>query len=98
MLKNMESSRGLVFSQRVLLELVERGLSREKAYELVQRNAMLSVDEETDFRELLKLDEGVTAYLPADELTRLFDYGYYLRNVPATFNRIGLGQPAPTMH
>ena len=96
MLKNMEISRGLVFSQRVLLELIERGLSREKAYELVQRNAMLSVDEETDFRELLKSDEEVTAHVPADELTRLFDYGYYLRNIEATFNRIGLGQPAPT--
>ncbi len=90
MWQNIESTRGLVFSQRVLLALVENGLAREKAYELVQRNAMRSWDEEADFRELLKSDGDVGAYLSRDELSSLFDYGYYFRHVKDTFQRIGL--------
>ena len=91
MKRNLESTRGLVFSQRVLLALVEKGISREKAYELVQRNAMRSWDEESDFPELLKSDEDVTSHLSTDELSGLFDYGYYLRHVGDTFRRLGLG-------
>jgi len=90
MWQNMESTRGLLFSQRVLLALIEKGLSRERAYELVQRNAMRSWDEEMDFRELLKSDGDVTSYLSTDELSGLFDYGYYLRYVEDTFQRVGL--------
>ena len=96
MFKNMERSRGLVFSQRVLLALVEKGLAREAAYKLVQRNAMRSADDESDFRELLRTDEAVTEHLSAGDLEQLFDYGYYLKNIDATFRRIGLGQPALT--
>ena len=90
MWKNMESTRGLLFSQRVLLALVKGGLAREMAYEMVQRNAMRSWDEELDFRELLKSDGEVTSYLSTEELSGLFDYGYYLRYVEDTFRRIGL--------
>ena len=90
MLQNMESTRGLLFSQRVMLALVEQGLSREKAYELVQRNAMRSWDEEIDFRHLLKSDAQVTSYISPDELSNLFEYSYYLRHVKDTFQRIGL--------
>ena len=92
MRRNLESTRGLVFSQRVLLALVEKGASRERAYDLVQRNAMRSWDEEVGFRDLLKSDGDVTAYLPLDELYSLFDYGYYLRHVDDTFRRVGLLQ------
>ena len=90
MRQNMESTRGLLFSQRVLLALVEKGLSRERAYELVQRNAMRCWDEESDFRELLKSDADVVSYLSVDELSGLFGYGYYLRYVEDTFQRAGL--------
>ena len=92
MLQNMEDTRGLLFSQRVLLALVEKGLPREAAYELVQRNAMRSWDEGLDFRELLKSDESVTSHISADELVGLFDYGYYLKHVKDTFRRIGLAE------
>ena len=90
MWQNMESTHGLLFSQRVLLALIEKGISRESAYDLVQRNAMRGWDEERDFRELLKSDADVTSYLSPDELNGLFDYGYYLRYVEETFRRIGL--------
>lgn len=90
MIANMESTHGLVFSQRVLLALVERGMSREDAYKLVQRHAMRSWDEGADFRELLRGDPGVASRLPPAELEALFDYGYYLRFVGETFRRMGL--------
>ena len=90
MRQNMESTRGLLFSQRVLLALIEKGPSRESAYELVQRNAMRGWDEGMDFRELLKSDADVTSYLSPDELSGLFDYSYYLRYIEETFRRIGL--------
>ena len=90
MLHNMQSTQGLLFSQRVLLALVEKGISREKAYELVQKNALRSWDEEADFGELLESDAEVTSYLPRDELRGLFDYDYYLRFIQDTFQRTGL--------
>jgi adenylosuccinate lyase len=90
MWQNIESTHGLLFSQRILLALVERGLSRETAYELVQRNSMRSWDEDLDFFELMKSDKDVASYIAADELTDLFDYGYYLRYVEDTFQRVGL--------
>ena len=90
MRQNMESTRGILFSQRVLLALVEKGLSREDAYELVQRNAMRSWDEESDFRDLLESDPSVASYLSNEEMVHIFDYGYYTRYVRETFDRIGL--------
>ncbi len=100
MRQNMESTRGILFSQRVLLALVEKGLSREDAYELVQRNAMRSWDEESDFRGLLESDSSVASYLSSEEMAEIFDYGYYTRYVRETFDRIGLqdghSTPAPT--
>lgn len=90
MRRNLELTRGLVFSQRVLLALVDRGLKREKAYELVQRNAMRAWKERAIFLNLLKADPDVTKQLPAEELEKLFDYGYYLRHVDLVFTRLGL--------
>ncbi len=90
MKRNLERTRGLVFSQRVLLELIDKGLVREKAYNLVQRNAMRAWREEQDFYELLAADPDVTAVLPPDGLRDLFDYSYYLRHVRIPFERLGL--------
>ncbi|MFQ6028012.1 MAG: adenylosuccinate lyase [Dehalococcoidia bacterium] len=90
MWENVESSRGLVFSQRVLLALVDKGLSREGAYKVVQRNAMKSWDQNQDFRELLKSDDEAVSYLSLGELEEIFDYGYYTRYVDDTFQRVGL--------
>ena len=95
MYANIESSRGLVFSQRALLELVDRGLSREEAYKIVQTSASrcwaeMDLPGGSDFRALLKSDPTVSAYLSAPELDRLFDYSYYTRYVGDTFRRLGL--------
>ena len=90
MAENMELTRGLLFSQRVLLALVEKGVAREKAYETVQRNAARTWDEGEDFRVLLKEDLEVTSVLSTEELEALFDYGYYLRFIDETFERVGL--------
>ncbi len=90
MRENLEITKGLVFSQRVLLALVEKGLTRQKAYELVQRNAMEAWKQRADFLKLLKADSEVIASLPAAELESIFDYGYYLKHVDRIFARLGL--------
>jgi adenylosuccinate lyase len=92
MRKNIDITHGLVYSQRVLLALIDKGLSRTKAYELVQRNAMQSWADDSDFLSLLKGDREVTDILTAVELEKLFDYGYYLRYIDDIFRRIGLGE------
>ncbi len=98
MMENIESTRGVIFSQRVMLGLVEQGgLSREKAYEIVQRNAMRSWDEGLDFRNLVREEQEVVSAMPAAELDGFFDYSYYVRYVDETFRRAGLtscAQPA----
>jgi adenylosuccinate lyase len=88
MRRNLELSRGVVFSGSVLLALAERGVSREQAYEWVQRAAMRSSREELDFRTLLKADADLTAVLPVTELDRLFDLEYQLRHVDEVFRRV----------
>ena len=90
MKKNLEFTKGLVFSQRVMLALIDKGLSRQKAYELVQRNAMKAWKGNKDFLNLLRADPEITATLPQPELEPLFDYQYYLRYVDDIFERLGL--------
>lgn len=91
MMRNIERTHGLIFSQRVLLALVEeKGLARERAYELVQRNAMQSWRTGESFRELLLKDNEVTALLGKKEIDELFDYRYHLKNVDKIYKRFGL--------
>jgi len=90
MRENLDRSYGLVFSQRVLLELIETGLSRQDAYDLVKRNAMTAWKTRQPFLPLLLADSEITARIPEDQLSGLFDYGYYLRNAGVTFERLGL--------
>jgi adenylosuccinate lyase len=90
MKKNLELTRGLVFSQRVMLALIDKGLSRQKAYEVVQRNAMKTWRGNRQFLTLLKADADVTAAMPVKELEELFDYQPYLSHVDEIFRRIGL--------
>jgi adenylosuccinate lyase len=88
MRETLQASRGLVYSQRVLLGLVERGLTREDAYALVQRNAMRAWDEGLELRDLLAADPEVAAVLPADELDRLFDPRWYTRHMGPVWERV----------
>ena len=88
MKENMEKSYGLFNSQRVLLALIDKGTSRENAYDLVQRVAMKSWKTETHFRKLLKKDKEVKKYLSADELDSIFDLRYYLKNIDYIFERV----------
>jgi len=88
MLENINRSYGLYNSQRVLLKLIEKGISRESAYRIVQKNAMRSWMERKDFKEILKKDKEIKKYLSSDEIERLFDLPYYLRNVNYIFKRV----------
>jgi len=90
MKKNIGLTRGVIFSQRVMLALIDKGLSRQKAYQLVQRNAMKSWQGNKKFLSLLKADAEVTASLPLEEIEPLFDVQYYLRYVDEIFERLGL--------
>jgi adenylosuccinate lyase len=90
MMKNLELTRGLVFSPRVMLALVEAGMGRTEAYELVQKHSMRSWDTEEDFRDILRGDAAVTAVLSVESLAPLFDYSYYLSHVDYIYNKVGL--------
>ncbi len=90
MLQNMELTRGLLFSQRLMLTMIEKGVSREDAYKAMQKNSARTWDEDADFRELTRRDPAVTAHLKESELDSMFDYGYYVRFVDEVFDRIGL--------
>jgi adenylosuccinate lyase len=88
MLENLERSRGVVFSGTVLLELAKRGVSREQAYEWVQRNAMRAFEEKKDFKALLLADRDITAVLPPAGIEKAFDLGEQLRHVDDIFGRV----------
>jgi adenylosuccinate lyase len=90
MKQNLEMTRGLVFSQRVMMALIEKGLSRQKAYELVQRNAMKAWKNNRSFLTLLKRDASIMEAITTRELEAVFDYQYYLGHVNEVFNRLGL--------
>jgi adenylosuccinate lyase len=88
MLKNLDRLGGLIHSQRVLLALTQKGVSREEAYSLVQRNAMPVWRGEGDFLTLLKTDQDVARALSGSELEALFDLGYHMKQVDFIFNRV----------
>ncbi|WP_099974341.1 adenylosuccinate lyase [Lactobacillus terrae] len=90
MLENMNKTHGLIFSQRVLLKLVEAGYSREEAYDLVQPKTAQVWDEQKDFRTLLENDERVTSKLSEKDLDDAFDYNWHLKHVDDIFNRVGI--------
>jgi adenylosuccinate lyase len=88
MRRNLEASHGLFFSQRLLLALVEAGLERSQAYELVQRNAMRAWEEEQDFETLIRSDSEITSTLDAATLEAVFDLAAYTRHVNVVFDRL----------
>jgi adenylosuccinate lyase len=94
MARNLAMTRGLVFSQMVLLKLVERGMSREAAYEAVQRQAMQSWREEQDFRDLLRNDADMSALLSEEDLDAVFRYENFLPHLDDVFQRVFGGDDA----
>jgi adenylosuccinate lyase len=88
MRENLDRTRGLVHSQRVLLALTQAGVGREAAYRMVQRNAMRAWNGEDDLLSLLKADTEVTRALPPAELEKLFDLDYHLKHVDTIFARV----------
>jgi adenylosuccinate lyase len=88
MRRNLELSRGLYFSQRLLLALVETGLSRDEAYQLVQGHAMRAWEEELDFPELVRADPEIGKRLDPAALDAIFDLGHYTRHVDTVFERL----------
>ena len=91
-MENIESTRGLLFSQRVMLTLVSAGMSRDDAYKLAQGHAATTWDKKADFRDLIKNDSKVTALLDKPTLDELFDYNFYTQCIDALFTRVGLNE------
>jgi adenylosuccinate lyase len=88
MLKNLNLTRGLVFSGQLLLALTQKGVSREEAYVWTQRNAMKVWDEGGEFKKLVIKDADISSRLSEDEIARVFDLKHYLRNVDKVFGRV----------
>lgn len=93
MLANLRMTKGVIFSQMVLLKLIEKGISREGAYTIVQRSAMRSWQEGIEFRELLLQDAEVNAHLGRDELAGVFNVANFLRHTDFVFDRVFGARP-----
>lgn len=90
MKQNMDLTYGLIYSQRVLLKLIETGLSREQAYDMVQRLTKRSWDEHLSFRKLVEADPEITSRLSEKQIADAFDYHYHLRYIDQIFKQVGL--------
>lgn len=90
MKRNMDRTFGLIYSQRVLLKLIDKGLSREEAYDTVQPKAMQAWEEQRSFRQILEEDQKVTTLLNKEEMDDCFNYNWHLKHVDTIFNRLGL--------
>ena len=90
MRRNLDLTGGLIFSQEVLLALVKKGVVRDDAYAIVQRNAMQVWEKKKDFIALLKADDQITALLNDDEIDALFDLNKVMTNINKIYKRLGL--------
>jgi adenylosuccinate lyase len=90
MFRNLETSRGRVFSQGLLLKLINKGVTREEAYKIVQDCAMQSWQTGEDFRDIAKRDGKVRKYIPENQTSEIFDYHYHTKNIGKIFKRLGL--------
>ncbi|WP_027339648.1 adenylosuccinate lyase [Halonatronum saccharophilum] len=87
---NLEKTKGLIFSQKVMLNLVDKGLLRDDAYAIVQRNALKAWEGEKTFKEFLLEDDELLDNLSQEEVEQIFDYSYHLRNIDVIYKRLGL--------
>ncbi len=88
MLKNLNLTRGLIFSGQLMLALTQKGISREEAYKWTQRNAMKVWDEGGEYKDLVQNDADISSHLSSEEIARVFDVKHYLRNVDKVFKRV----------
>jgi len=86
--ENMSKTRGLIFSQKIMLDLTKKGLSREEAYRIVQRISMQVWQGKENFNELILRDSEIAQYLSESEIRRCFDYQNYLKNIDQIFSRV----------
>ncbi|MBO0425049.1 MULTISPECIES: adenylosuccinate lyase [Enterococcus] len=92
MKRNMNATFGLIYSQRVMLKLIDHGMTREQAYDLVQPKTAQAWDDQTDFRPLLEADPAITDVLTKADLDDAFDYNHHLKQVDTIFERVGLAE------
>jgi adenylosuccinate lyase len=92
MKRNMDRTLGLIYSQRVLLALIDKGLSREEAYDTVQPKAMEAWEKQVPFRGLIEAENKITSLLSEAEIADCFDYNYHLQHVDTIFDRLGLNE------
>ena len=90
MKRNMGRTFGLIYSQRILLALIDKGLAREEAYDTVQPLTAQAWDEQVQFRPLVEANEKITSYLTPEEIEDCFDYNYHIQHVDMIFERLGL--------
>lgn len=90
MMENLNKTGGLIFSQRIMLAVVSKGVLREDAYKWVQRNAMARWLKGEDFRTNVEKDPDITKYLTKEEIDNCFDYQWFLRNVDMIMARFGI--------
>lgn len=90
MKNNMDRTLGLIYSQRVLLALIDKGMAREAAYDVVQPKAMEAWETKQPFRQLVEGEPKITTLLSPEEIANCFDYNYHLKNVDLIFERLGL--------
>lgn len=90
MKRNMDRTLGLIYSQRVLLALIDKGMTREEAYDTVQPRAMEAWEKQVQFRSLIEQDETITSKLSEAEIDDCFDYNYHIKHVDTIFERLGL--------
>ncbi|WP_404357132.1 adenylosuccinate lyase [Cytobacillus firmus] len=90
MKRNMDRTLGLIYSQRVLLALIDKGMTREEAYDTVQPRAMEAWEKQVQFRSLIEQDETISSKLSEAEIDDCFDYNYHIKHVDTIFDRLGL--------
>jgi adenylosuccinate lyase len=90
MKRNMDRTLGLIYSQRVLLALIDKGMAREEAYDVVQPRAMEAWEKQVAFKSLVEADETISSRLSAKEIEDCFDYNYHIKHVDTIFDRLGL--------
>ncbi|MFI3115205.1 MAG: adenylosuccinate lyase [Clostridia bacterium] len=90
MIDNINKTFGVIYSQRFMLKMIEKGFSREKAYDLVQPNAMIAWEEKRSFRELMEANADVTSLLSKDDIDDCFDPRHHIKNVEEIFKRVGI--------